>query len=828
MRNISCKYLAVTAVLATAGFTSLAMGQVANDECTGATPLTAGVPAPCDTTNATASADAAPTDTLCTGTFLDWGTGNKDVWYSYTATANGTVDISTCLTGGFDTSIVLYSGSCGALTQVACNGDAPADAACQAFFSKITGYGVTAGSTYYLRVGGWNGVEFGLAQILLTFTPAAVGCPATGGCGVVHATPGCSDATCCTAVCAANPLCCEIGWDETCVQGAVSACGIFVYSCVTPNAGGNDCAPNATVFVGDSSFANVDINGCNTDGPNHPAATCASGNDTFFNDRWYRTQAQANGTMRAYTCGASTFDSKLAIYNMGTNPATFDYNTLNQASVLVGCNDDGDAACQVNATFASDLSVNVVQGNWYLVRLATYDVPGVCTLNINMPEPCALPAQTGVEAEACGSASNNGCNGTGQTQDIVLGSRIRGTIFTGTDPTTGNNTRDTDFYKLVVTQDANVTVNIYAASFVTGLILSGDIAVAGCTAVNVVGSTTGNCPSTGQVCLNPGTYYVFVAPTAFTGIPCGSGAFNDYVLELTSAPATCPDILDQVCTNPGANTYASSTAVAGGGLVACGVNPAFPNCGTGGTTVNSFARPMPAGAVGGAITCLDFGVFSVRRAVNATNTACANFNSDIPLPATIGIYADIDGGAPRNKIATAGDGNDLQLIATRDVLIPGGAYVANIDFDPPLCIASAPAGSNIVVVMDCPDLYTVGATPSIPDQSGYGIRAGGGTVTGQSSGTYVRLSCADAAGAYVQAETLGATFTAQWIVTFKGNFAGCAAPCPTDLNGDRVTGSADLSVLLNAWGGTSPDLNGDGVVGSADLSVMLNAWGACP
>jgi len=130
--------------------------------------------------------------------------------------------------------------------------------------------------------------------------------------------------------------------------------------------------------------------------------------------------------------------------------------------------------------------------------------------------------------------------------------------------------------------------------------------------------------------------------------------------------------------------------------------------------------------------------------------------------------------------------------------------------------------------MDCPDLYTVGATPSIPDQSGYGIRAGGGTVTGQGSGTYVRLSCADAAGAYVQAETLGATFTAQWIVTFKGNFAGCAAPCPTDLNGDGSTGSADLSVLLNAWGGTSPDLNGDGVVGSADLSVMLNAWGACP
>ena len=52
--------------------------------------------------------------------------------------------------------------------------------------------------------------------------------------------------------------------------------------------------------------------------------------------------------------------------------------------------------------------------------------------------------------------------------------------------------------------------------------------------------------------------------------------------------------------------------------------------------------------------------------------------------------------------------------------------------------------------------------------------------------------------------------------------------CPTDLNADQITGSADLSILLNGWGSSSPDLNGDGIVGSADLSVMLNAWGACP
>lgn len=830
--KISCgTSLLVTAVL-TAGFTTTAMGQV-NDECSGALTLPSGVAVSFDTTNATNSADPVPSDTQCAATFLGWGTTNKDVWFKFTPSEGGTVDLSTCATGSFDTSIVLYSGSCGSLTQIACNGDGTGLTGCQGFYSFINDFAVSAGTTYYLRLGGYNdattGVDSGPGAVTMTFTAVAAGCPSANNCAQVNTTPGCSDTACCTNVCAANPLCCDIAWDQSCVDAAVQLCGIFAYSCQAPAPGiANDCAINATVFSGDSVFADVSNVGCNTDGPNHLGANCASGNDFFFNDRWWRVQAQANGSMRVNTCNATTYDSKVAVYNMGTNPATFDFNTLNTA--IIGCNDDGPADCAVSGVFPSDLSVNVVQGNWYLVRLATYDNPGVATLRVDMPEPCALPAQTGVSSEACGAATNNGCNAGGATEDITLGSRIRGTIFTAVDPVTGGNTRDTDFYRLVVTQPSQVTMKIFSASFVTGLIMQGDIAAANCAGISILSTASGSCPATATACLNPGTYYVFVAPQVFTGIPCGSGAFNDYVVELTSAPANCPVIADQTCTNPGANTFASSTAAAGGGLVACAVNPAFPNCAQGGSTVNSFARPMPAGAVGGAITCIDFGVFAVRRGTNAGNTACANFASDLPLPAKIGVYRDIDGGAPRNKIVTAGDGNDLQFIGERDVLIPGGAYVANIDFDPPLCIAPAsgqPAG-NIVVIMDCPDLNGVGQTPTIPDNAGYGVRAGGGTVAGQASGTYIRLSCADAAGAYVLAESLGATFTAQWIVTFKGNFAGCASPCPTDIDGNGSTGASDLSALLNGWGTSSPDLNGDGVVGAADLSALLNGWGACP
>jgi len=54
-----------------------------------------------------------------------------------------------------------------------------------------------------------------------------------------------------------------------------------------------------------------------------------------------------------------------------------------------------------------------------------------------------------------------------------------------------------------------------------------------------------------------------------------------------------------------------------------------------------------------------------------------------------------------------------------------------------------------------------------------------------------------------------------------------ADPCPTDLDGDGVIGSADLGALLAAWGGPDADLDGDGVTASGDLGVLLAAWGPC-
>lgn len=56
----------------------------------------------------------------------------------------------------------------------------------------------------------------------------------------------------------------------------------------------------------------------------------------------------------------------------------------------------------------------------------------------------------------------------------------------------------------------------------------------------------------------------------------------------------------------------------------------------------------------------------------------------------------------------------------------------------------------------------------------------------------------------------------------------CEPSCSPDLSGDGIVNGADLGILLGAWGpggaGTCADLNGDGVVNGNDLGVLLGAW----
>jgi len=80
------------------------------------------------------------------------------------------------------------------------------------------------------------------------------GCPGQGNCCEPNGSPGCSDATCCDAVCSADPFCCQTGWDTTCAGRAATLCGDLCSPFTACTDGtGNCCVANATGGCSDAS-----------------------------------------------------------------------------------------------------------------------------------------------------------------------------------------------------------------------------------------------------------------------------------------------------------------------------------------------------------------------------------------------------------------------------------------------------------------------------------------------------------------------------------------------------------------------------------------------
>ena len=138
------------AALAFAGLSSTALAQ--NDDCSGAIPVSLG-DTPYDTSSATTG---VPT----------WGcsiSGGSDLWYSFTPATTETFIISNC-GSSFDTLLQVFDGTCGSLTNIACNDDGCGT-------SSIVTFAGTAGQLYYFRVGGYN-AQIGAGTInIMPFAP---------------------------------------------------------------------------------------------------------------------------------------------------------------------------------------------------------------------------------------------------------------------------------------------------------------------------------------------------------------------------------------------------------------------------------------------------------------------------------------------------------------------------------------------------------------------------------------------------------------------------------------------------------------------------------
>lgn len=112
---------------------------------------------------------------------LSSGAGTAGIWYQYTPTQNANVTVSTAIGGqNIDTRVIVYSGSCAALTCVASNDDYAGNAARVSFVAN-------AGTTYTIAFDNkWSnsGFNFSIAEAIaqpdrISFTSKSITAPGT-------------------------------------------------------------------------------------------------------------------------------------------------------------------------------------------------------------------------------------------------------------------------------------------------------------------------------------------------------------------------------------------------------------------------------------------------------------------------------------------------------------------------------------------------------------------------------------------------------------------------------------------------------------------------
>ncbi|MDQ3048798.1 MAG: hypothetical protein M3R27_14705, partial [Bacteroidota bacterium] len=112
------------------------------------------------TTGATASTATAPTPAGCGGSAPGIGgfsATSKDVWFSITVPATGNLYITPQPAFGItDGVMALYSGTCGALTQITCDDDNNYPGTTNDLKPYIAATGLTPGATVYLRYWGYG------------------------------------------------------------------------------------------------------------------------------------------------------------------------------------------------------------------------------------------------------------------------------------------------------------------------------------------------------------------------------------------------------------------------------------------------------------------------------------------------------------------------------------------------------------------------------------------------------------------------------------------------------------------------------------------------
>ncbi len=381
------------------------------DECSGAALIT-GTSIDFNTSGATTSAPAIPLD--CTDSIAG------DVWYRYVATCNGTATFSTCGNGEPDTVLAIYSGPCGALSLLGCNDEADN---CSAFGPSTVSVSVTNGSTYYVRLGGYDGIVAGTLTVSCAPTQPPPANDECAGSQLITGTSTSFNTANATNSAPSLPLDCTdsivkdvwFRYVATCNGNAtISTCGngspdtvLAVYSgscgalsligCNDEDDNCGEFGPSTVIFpVTSGAIYYVRLGGYSGAVSGVLSATCAPVSPAPANDNCSGAQLIANGTTAFNTTSATTSAPDLPVgctdlfgkdvwfryvapctgnasFSTCVN-ATFDtalaiYSGACNSLNFIDCNDDSDECVDFGA---SSLTIPVTAGTAYLIRVGGF------------------------------------------------------------------------------------------------------------------------------------------------------------------------------------------------------------------------------------------------------------------------------------------------------------------------------------------------------------------------------------------------------------------------------------------------------------------------
>ena len=186
-----------------------------------------------------------------------------------------------------------------------------------------------------------------------------------GPCFEVHASPGCNDATCCSATCVIDPFCCSSTWDFDCARQAAVTCG-------APIPANDTCAGALPISIGETiEFSTMRAA---VEAPGIPV-TCESGTGINIGpDLWYSYNGERSGNVVVNTCGAAT-DLRIVVYG-GTCAVP----------TVVGC---GSSSVVCSPNTGARVQFASVCGNTYLIRVGgeTSQIAGPGRISLTAPGP---------------------------------------------------------------------------------------------------------------------------------------------------------------------------------------------------------------------------------------------------------------------------------------------------------------------------------------------------------------------------------------------------------------------------------------------------------